>query len=79
MEIYSQIIGWAGALLVVLAYFLISYKKIASTSKLYQILNLVGAICVGINAYYQEAFPSFFIQIVWGIIAVTSLIKISKK
>ena len=46
MEIFSQILGWIGTFLVVLAYFLVSTKKIEATSKTYQFLNLFGAIVV---------------------------------
>ena len=75
MEIFAQIVGWIGAFLVVLAYFLVSYKKVQGDSMVYQLMNLVGAIGVGINTSYQEAWPSFAIQIVWGIIAIVALVK----
>ena len=58
-----------------LAYFLVSYKKVQGDSRVYQLMNLLGAIGVGINASYQEAWPSFAIQIVWGIITILALIK----
>lgn len=78
MRIFPQIVGWIGAFLVVLAYFLVSYKKVQSDSRVYQLMNLVGAIGVGINASYQEAWPSFALQIAWGIIAITALAKSMK-
>ncbi len=55
METFAQIAGWIGASLVVLAYFLVSYKKVQGDSRVYQLMNLVGAIGVGINASYEEA------------------------
>ncbi len=75
MEIFAQIVGWIGAFLVVLAYFLVSYKKVQGDSRIYQLMNLFGAIGVSINASYQEAWPSFAIQIVWGVIAIVALVK----
>jgi len=75
MEIFAQIIGWIGAFLVVLAFFLVSYKKVQGDSRVYQLMNLIGAIGVGINASYQEAWPSFGIQIVWFTIAIVALVK----
>lgn len=75
MEIFAQVVGWMGAFLIVLAYFLISYKKVKSDSRVYQLMNLVGAVGVGINASYQKAWPSLAIQIVWGIIAIIALAK----
>lgn len=75
MEIFTQIIGWIGAFLIVLAYFLVSYKKVKSDSRTYQAMNLIGAIGVGVNASYQEAWPSFVIQIIWSVIAIATLVK----
>ncbi|MBI4085817.1 MAG: hypothetical protein HY433_01065 [Candidatus Liptonbacteria bacterium] len=75
MEIFAQIIGWVGAFLVVLAYLLISNKKVDGSNKIYQSMNLFGAIGVGINAFYQHAWPSLAIQFVWGFIAILTLLK----
>lgn len=78
MNIFSQILGWGGTFLVVLAYFLVSNNKIKATSKVYQFINLFGAIGVGFNVFYQHAWPSFALQIIWAIIAIYSLLKIKK-
>ena len=74
MDIFSQIIGWAGTFLVIFAYFLVSNNKINSESKKYQLMNLFGAIGIGFNVFYQQAWPSFALQIIWGIIAIFSFI-----
>ena len=78
MELFSQTIGWVGTFLIVLAYFLVSTKKVDGGSKTYQILNLLGAIGVGVNVFHQQAWPALTLQIVWGIIAIVSLFKIKK-
>lgn len=76
MEIASQVIGWIGTFLIVLAYFLVSTKKVDGQSKSYQALNLLGAIAVGVNVLHQHAWPALALQIIWGIIAIVSLLKI---
>lgn len=78
MEISIQIIGWAGTFLIVFAYILVSYKKVDGSSKIYQTINLFGAIGVGINVFYQQAWPAVALQIVWGIIAIIALLKRNK-
>lgn len=78
MNVIVQIIGWAGALLVVSAYILVSTKKVDGKDRLYQAFNLLGAIGVGLNALHQKAYPSLGIQIVWGVIAISTLIKVSQ-
>ncbi len=75
MEILIQIAGWMGMIMVVLAYYLISHEKINGSHKHYQILNLLGAIGIGISVYEQRAWPAFALQIVWGIITVASMVK----
>lgn len=79
MEIFSNIIGWIGTIFIVLAYFLVSNNKIKATDVVYQLMNLFGAIGVGVNVFYQQAWPSFSLQIIWAIIAIYSLSKIIKK
>ncbi len=78
MEIFSQTIGWIGTFLIVLAYFLVSNNKISATDRRYQLLNLFGAIFVGVNVFQQSAWPAFTLQVVWSLIAIFSLIKIKK-
>ncbi len=75
MELFAQIVGWAGTFLIVSAYFLVSSKKVSGDNKLYQLMNLFGALAVGINVFYQGAWPAFALQIVWGIIAIISLLQ----
>lgn len=78
MESYSSVIGWAGAALVVSAYFLVSSKRVAGDNLTYQLMNIFGAVGVAINSYFQEAYPSVGIQIVWLLIGFTALISIFK-
>lgn len=76
VNIFVHVVGWAGSALVVGAFALVSSKKVASDSRTYQWMNLLGAVGVGINAAYYSAWPSFAIQIVWGIIAIIALVNI---
>jgi len=74
MTTFSNSIGWIGASLVILAYLLVSNNKISGRSRIYQFMNLAGAIGVGVNALYQRAWPSFGIQIAWGVIAIIAIL-----
>lgn len=79
MNILFQIVGWVGTFLILLAYLLISLKKMSADSKLYQLMNLLGAIGVGINVFHQQAWPALGLQISWGIIALIALIRMFLK
>ena len=68
-------LGWIGTTLIFLAYLLISSKKVDSASVSYQVMNLVGAAALGVNVYYQQAWPALALEFVWGGISIYSLIK----
>ena len=76
MEILIEISGWLGAFLLVLAYFLLVHHNLNSRSKYYQFMNLIGSFLLGINAFYNKAFPSFASNIVWVLIALYGIKKI---
>ena len=72
-----DILGWIGMILVLVAYLLLSTKKIES-GKLYQALNLIAAILMAIGLFPTKAWFSFSLQIIWALIALISIIKIIK-
>ncbi|MEI8129877.1 MAG: hypothetical protein WCG55_00015 [bacterium] len=80
-QFLTETAGWIGTGLVVLAYVLVSTKRVHGTSVSYQLLNLFGAIGVGANVLYQHAIPSFVLQAIWACIALFALInaKLVKK
>ena len=73
-----EIIGWTGMVLILLAYFLITVKKLNSESKTYQGMNLFGAIGIVINSTTNGAYPSAGLNIIWSIVAVYGIIKGTK-
>ncbi len=73
-----EIIGWLGTALILIAYFLISTKKITPGKKIYQWLNIIGAICIIINSLFHRAIPSVGLNIIWLFIAVYGLIKFKR-
>lgn len=76
---FYDVAGWLGAVLILLAYFLVSTKKLPPTSKNFQLLNLFGAIGIVINSLYYKAFPSAGLNIVWTLIAIYGLVKAFRK
>ena len=70
-----DLFGWIGMILVLLDYALLSLNKIDS-GKLYQTLNFIAAIFMAIGLFPKNAWFSFLLQIIWGFIALISLIKI---
>jgi hypothetical protein len=67
-----DIIGWTGTILYLLAYGLVSAKKVESDSWAYQGMNLIAGIMLIINTLYLQAYPSVGLNVAWvGIAAVT--------
>lgn len=76
---FYEIIGWAGTLAILFAYFSVSFHKISSSSKEYQLLNLFGAIGIIANSAIHGALPSVGLSTAWLLIALVALYKIAKK
>lgn len=73
-----DILGWIGTILLVMDYILLSTNKIEN-GKLYQIINLIASLCMAIGVFPKNAWFSFALQVIWGIIAIMALIKMKNK
>jgi hypothetical protein len=71
-DLIIDVIGWTGMALVLLAYLLITSRRLGSESTLYQATNLFGAIGLIINAFVNGAYPSAGLNIAWSFIAFYS-------
>ncbi len=69
-----ETIGWIAAAEIVLAYALVSSNKVSSTSLFYQLLNFTGGILFVIYTIINKAYASAFVNVVWVLIAIISLI-----
>lgn len=72
-------VGWIGAFLLLLAYAMVSFKKLEADSLVYQGLNVAASVLLAINTIYHGAFPSSFVNIVWTIIAVFAILTVTRK
>lgn len=73
-----DLVGWLGAFLILLAYFLVSTKRVSPTSKIYHLINLGGAIGIIINTFIQQAIPVMSLNVFWAGIALFGLTKVLK-
>ena len=70
-----ELVGTAGACLLLLAYFLSSTGRIAADSTPGNLLNLGGAVMLGINAVAHSAIPPAMLNLIWALIALVALIR----
>ena len=73
MELLVNVIGWAGASMVLLAYALVSNAKVEASSFGYQMLNLLGGAGLAVNTFYFGSYPSTALNLVWMLIAIVAL------
>jgi hypothetical protein len=79
LEIAVEIAGWAGAVLILLAYLLLSAEKLTGQSLLYQGMNVVGAAGFVINGWWHGALPSAALNVLWLLIGAVASWRILKK
>lgn len=71
--------GWVGAVGILLAFFLVSFGYVHPQSTTYQIINLISALGIALNALIQHAYPSVALNFAYVLIALTTLVTILNK
>lgn len=74
-ELFVDIVGWLGAAAVLYAYFLVSTNRITGSSVHYQFFNVLGALLLIVNTYFNHAYPSMVVNIIWVLVAIYSLMR----
>ena len=75
---FVEIVGWGGAVLILLAYLLLSAGRLTGQSLAYQVMNVLGAAGFIINGWWHRAIPSATLNVIWlliGAIATWQIIK----
>lgn len=72
----ADYIGLSGVSLLLIAYFLLSTNKIPSQSLKYQLLNLIGALCVFYSLMFNFNLSSVVIEICWIIISLVGIYRV---
>jgi hypothetical protein len=74
-----EIAGWGGALLILLAYLLLSSGRLTGQSLAYQAMNVVGASGFVVNGWWHRALPSATLNILWLMIGLFASMQILKR
>ena len=75
MSFFIEMIGWIGAVVILVAYALLSAGKITARSKSYQWLNILGASAFVVNSGSNGAYPSAVLNVIWVGIGVWALVR----
>jgi hypothetical protein len=72
-NLWFDTIGWAGGAALLVAYAMVSSRKLKGNSMAYQLLNIVGSLLLAANTISYRAYPSSFVNLIWMGIAVFSI------
>jgi formate hydrogenlyase subunit 3/multisubunit Na+/H+ antiporter MnhD subunit len=79
MELLIEAAGWAGALLILGSYILVSAGKLTGQSAAYQWMNIVGAAGFVVNSGWHGAIPSTALNVVWLAVGLFTLWRLSQR
>jgi hypothetical protein len=71
--IWFDAIGWVGAAALLVAYAMVSHKKLEGDSATYQLLNISGSLLLAVNTIFYGSYPSTFVNVIWAGIAVFAI------
>ncbi|MBZ5522603.1 MAG: hypothetical protein LAP21_10230 [Acidobacteriia bacterium] len=74
-RVLIELAGWLGAALLLLAYAMVSFRKLRPDSVAYQLMNFIGSCLLVVNTVYLHAYPSAMVNIVWIFIAIVAYIR----
>ena len=76
-NLFKNIIGWSGAFILLLTYFLTAKEIVLPTQISFHILNLLGAFLLAIRVAIDKNYSNLFLEICFIIIAIYYIIKYS--
>ncbi|WP_432969688.1 LysR substrate-binding domain-containing protein [Dactylosporangium sp. CA-233914] len=81
-QLLINLVGWAGAATLVLAYALVSTQRLVGDGVAFQAMNIAGAVALTLNSAVHGAWPSAVLNVVWvgiGAVAMYRLARRSRK
>lgn len=69
----STSIGWLGVVLCTLGYLLLSLKVLKAESWLFQMLNILGGLCLAATAVNSQDLPNAAANVLWMFIGMYAL------
>lgn len=72
-KLFINLLGWTGSILYLIAYTLVSLKKVEGDSVLYQGMNIIAGILLVIYTVYLGAYATTALNAVWAAIGIFTL------
>jgi len=75
---FSDILASIGVIILLIAFLLNLYKKLPAQSKIYGLMNFIGAGICCLSSYLIKFYPFVLLEGVWGIVALLSLFNVPR-
>lgn len=79
MEVSTELINAVGVGMILLAFFLLTFKILSQESKVYILLNIFGAVIAAYGAYLLNSKSFVVLESTRVMVSVISLIKVLRK
>lgn len=70
-----ELCGWLGGAVLISAYALVSFGRIAATGVMFQFLNLAGSVLLAANSAWHHAWPSVSVNLIWIGVGIGALLR----
>jgi len=74
----SDVLASIGVIILLIAFLLNLYKKLPSESKIYSLMNFIGAGICCFSSYLIRFYPFVILEGVWGVVACLSLFNVPR-
>lgn len=71
-----EFFAWAGTVAIVLAYFLVSFRRLGPDSLWYIGLNIGGSLAIVVHSLQKRDLQPAILNIVWLLIALVALVRL---
>ena len=74
----SDILASAGVIILLIAFLLNLYKKLPVQSKVYTLLNFIGAMLCCVSSVIIKFYPFVVLEAIWATFAILSLLGVPR-
>ncbi|MBK6658409.1 MAG: hypothetical protein IPG43_09815 [Proteobacteria bacterium] len=72
---WYDVVGTAGVVLILIAYFLLQPERWSGQSLSYSLVNLVGSLMITVSLIYDFNLSSFIIEVAWIAISIYGIVR----
>ena len=73
---FYQTTGWCGMVIILLAYFLLSFDFLSADSVWYQGLNVLGSLGIVLETWMRRDYQPMVLNIIWILIAIVAIVRL---